>query len=71
MTENLAHGYSSESTEQERSNEYQHDRVYMIFKDLCIRVLWMKVALALEGLTVSKFLNPYLKNRIVYIACSR
>ena len=27
MTETLAHGYSSESTQQELSNEYQHDRV--------------------------------------------
>ena len=26
MTETLAHGYSSESTQQELSNEYQHDR---------------------------------------------
>ena len=28
MTETLAHGYSSESTEQELSDEYQHDRVF-------------------------------------------
>ena len=28
MTETLAHGYSSESTQQELSNEYQHDRVF-------------------------------------------
>ena len=27
MTETLAHGYSSESTQRELSNEYQHDRV--------------------------------------------
>ena len=27
MTETLAHGYSSESTRQELSNQYQHDRV--------------------------------------------
>ena len=26
MTETLAHGYSSESTQWELSNEYQHDR---------------------------------------------
>ena len=26
-TETLAHGYSSESTQQELNNEYQHDRV--------------------------------------------
>ena len=39
--------YSSESSQQEPSNEYQHNRV---FKNLCIFVLWMKVALALEVL---------------------
>ena len=27
MTENLEHGYSSESTQRELSNEYQHCRV--------------------------------------------
>ena len=27
MTETLANGYSYESTQQELSNEYQHDRV--------------------------------------------
>ena len=27
MTETLAYGYSSESTQQELSNEYKHDRV--------------------------------------------
>ena len=28
MTETVANGYSSESTQQELSNEYQHDKVY-------------------------------------------
>ena len=50
MTETLANGYSSESTNQELSNEYQHDRVSMIFKKICILMLWTKVASALEGL---------------------
>ena len=27
MTEALAYGYSSESTQWEQSNEYQHDRI--------------------------------------------
>ena len=40
----------------ELSNEYQHDMVYMVFKDLCILVLWTKVASALEGLVY-----PFLK----------
>ena len=50
MIETLAHGYSSESTPRELSNEYQHDRVKMFFKNLCVLVLWTKVASALEGL---------------------
>ena len=50
VTETLAHGYSSESTQRELSNEYQHDSVSMIFKNLCVLVLWIKVVLALEGL---------------------
>ena len=50
MIENLTYGYSSESTQQELSNEYQHDRVQMTFKDLCNLVLWTEVASALEGL---------------------
>ena len=32
MTETLANGYSYESTQQELSNEYQHDRVSMVFE---------------------------------------
>ena len=52
MTETLAYGYSSESTPQELSNEYQHDRVYMGFKNLSVRVLWTKVASAFEGLKI-------------------
>ena len=47
--ETLAHGYS-ERTLRELSYEYQNDRVEIIFKNLCVHVLWMKVALALEGL---------------------
>ena len=51
MTETLAHGYSSESAQRVLSNEYQHDRVKMFFKNVCIHMLWTKVASALEGLT--------------------
>ena len=50
MTETLAHGYSSESTQRDLSNEYQHDRVWMFFINLCAIVLWIKVALALDRL---------------------
>ena len=51
MTRTLAYGYSSERTQRELYNEYQHDRVLMDFKNLCVLLLWAKVALALEGLT--------------------
>ena len=40
--------YSSESTQRELSNEYQHDRVSMTFKNHCILVLWTKGAATLE-----------------------
>ena len=51
-TENLAHGYSSESTQQELSNEYLHDLVKMVFKNIFVLVFWTKVVLASDGLTV-------------------
>ena len=50
MTGTLAYGYSSDSTWRELSNKYQHDRVSMVFINLCIPVHWMKAASALEGL---------------------
>ena len=43
MTETLANGYSSESTLQEQSNEYQQESVHMVFKILCLLVLWGKL----------------------------
>ena len=55
ITETLANGYSSESTQRELSNEYQHGRVLMVFKDFGILVLWMRVASALEGLSENQF----------------
>ena len=33
MTETLTHGYSSESTYREIFNEYQHDRIQMLFRN--------------------------------------
>ena len=50
MIETLARWCSSESTQQELFNEYQQDRVWMVFKYLCVFVLRAKVASALEGL---------------------
>ena len=46
----MGYRYSSESIQQELSNEYQHYRVYMVLKVLCVPELWTKVASALEGL---------------------
>ena len=47
MIETLANGYSSESTQRELSDEYQHDRVSMVIKNLCFLVIWTQVASAL------------------------
>ena len=54
MTESLSPGYSSESTQRELSNEYQDDRVLMAFKNICVIVLWTKVASTLDGLIENK-----------------
>ena len=51
---------SSESTQQELSNEYKHSRVF---------VLWMKVALALEGLkNRSQFYSNIANQELVWQA---
>ena len=50
MTDTLAHG----SPQRELSNEYPQDRVWMAFQNGCVIVLWMKVDLALEGLSLTK-----------------
>ena len=40
MMETQGNGYSSDRTQHlELSNEYQHGRVYKVFKDFCIRAL--------------------------------
>ena len=54
MTKTLAHGYSFESTQWELSNEYQYDRVKMLFNRLCVLVLWTKVPSTMEGLRYRK-----------------
>ena len=50
ITETLANGYSSESTQRELSNDNQDDRVSMVFQESCILVRWTKVVSALEGI---------------------
>ena len=43
-----------ESAPRELSNEYQRDRVLLVSKELCVLVLWTKVASALEGLSIKQ-----------------
>ena len=50
MTETLANRYSSERTQQEISNEYQQDRVWMDFKHLSDFIFCVEIAAALKGL---------------------
>ena len=40
----------------ELSNEYRYDRDCMVFKHLCIPVIWKKVALASEGLLITLYM---------------
>ena len=56
MTETLANGYSSLSALRELSNEYQDDRVSMVFQESCSLVPWTKVVSALEGLMCAQSL---------------
>ena len=59
ISETMTYGYSSESTQRELSNEYQHDKVWKVSKNLCLLVLRRKVASILEGLrdTVTYYLG--------------
>ena len=54
MTEPLANGYSSESTQRELSNKYQYKQGLGGFRGLCVLELWTKVASASEGLNEEK-----------------
>ena len=54
IIETLVYGYSSWSTQEELSNEYQHDRVDMVFKNLSILVFRTKVASVSGGLTYDR-----------------
>ena len=54
MTETLVNEQSSQSTQRELPNEYQHDSVKTVSKNLWVLVLWTKVAL--KGL--SSYLAP-------------
>ena len=51
MTETLGHGYSSESTLRDLDYPVNVNKIgfKMLFKNLCVLVLWMKVASAFKG----------------------
>ena len=50
MSETQAYWFSSHSTQQELSNEHQHDRVTMFSEYFCGFAPWDKVISALNGL---------------------
>ena len=56
--EPLTDGYSSDGTQQEPSNEYQHGRVQNNFRMFCVLVPLMKVAPALDGVTGVPYSEP-------------
>ena len=49
LIETMAPGYSSASTQRELSHEYQHDRIWIVIKDMCVLARWTKVASTSEG----------------------
>ena len=65
ITETLANGYSSQSTQHELSNEYQHGSVHIVSKDFCILVSCTKVASAF------KELNTKIQENQIYFSPKR
>ena len=59
MTETLANGYSYESAQRELSNQYQHDRVQMVFKICYVIAYYTKVVSALKGLKLAPSKEAY------------
>ena len=48
MAGTLSYWYSSDSEQKEISNEYQHDRVYIIVKKVCVVIPWTKSRLSIR-----------------------
>ena len=71
MMKTLANGYSSESAQGELSYEYQQDKVWMIFRNLSILVIWTQVTSALEGLSVdaAECEEVTLENENAFLRC--
>ena len=63
MTENLTRWYSSDSTQQELSIEFQHDRVMMVFKNLCVLVLLCESNLSIRR--VNKLVDLYIVQEFI------
>ena len=67
MTETLANGFSYESAQRELSNEYQYDRVQMIFKFFYVLAHYKKVVSALKGLKeLIQLHHKWLQDFLVY-----
>ena len=64
MSKTLAYGYSSESTQNELSNEYQYDRVYMVFKNP-----FCSCALDESSLSIGRF-NYFLPSSAICVCTS-
>ena len=54
------------SSQRELSNEHQHDKVLMVL-NLCVLVLWMKVASASDGLKVMLVMGTIQKYGVQYL----
>ena len=67
MIETLAHGYSSESSQLELSNEYQHDRVQMVFNNLKEMIFIASISTHASSYCISTSGN----NHIILNGCIR
>ena len=65
MTKILPHGYLSESSQGELSNEYQHDRVWMIFKKTL-----HPCALDKSSLSIGRVRNGWVNKRFAYFSAT-
>ena len=62
LTETLAYGYSSESTQWELSNEYQHDMVLMVLKESSLSIGRVNIRV-FSVITLSIYSNHHCKIR--------
>ena len=67
MTETLANWYSSDRAQQELSNEYQQDRVWIDFKHLSDFISCVKIAAELKGLKEPNKKRHHLFNELLFL----